>query len=68
MNARVTPRIEQFIRLTANGLPQKAIAEEMGVSLKTVSAHYQQTVSRLLGLHNAVQTTRYAIKTKLVRI
>jgi DNA-binding NarL/FixJ family response regulator len=48
------------LRLVAQGLTARAIAQKLVLSPRTVENHVQSTL-RKLRLHNRVQLTRYAI-------
>jgi DNA-binding NarL/FixJ family response regulator len=61
-----TPREREIIKLVAEGLKSKEIAEALGISLKTVETHRSNTL-RKLGIRNAAELTAYAIKEGLVK-
>ena len=46
--------------MIAEGFPNKAIASELGISIKTVEKHRQAVMSKL-NIHEAAGLTRYAI-------
>lgn len=56
-NVRLTPREQEVMRLIAEGLPVKGIAERLGVSPKTVESH-RSNVMRKLGLETTVDIVR----------
>ncbi len=56
----LTPREEQVLQLVAEGAPNKQIAAELGISIKTVDKHRQQLMAKL-GIHDTAGLTRYAI-------
>lgn len=57
---QLTERETQVLQLIADGLPNKAIAAELGISIKTVEKHRQAVMSKL-NIHEAAGLTRYAI-------
>jgi DNA-binding NarL/FixJ family response regulator len=61
----LTPRQREVLRLVAEGLPTKAIARELGISVKTAEAHRTQLMDRL-DIHEIAGLVRYAIRTGLV--
>jgi two-component system response regulator NreC len=58
---RLTAREEEVLRLAAQGLHNDAIAEELGVSVKTVETHRSHIMEKL-GLHDRVDLVRYAVR------
>jgi DNA-binding NarL/FixJ family response regulator len=58
---RLTGRETEVLRLVAQGLSYKQIAERLVISHRTVQNHVQNTLGKLQ-LHNRVELTRYAIK------
>jgi DNA-binding NarL/FixJ family response regulator len=62
----LTARQREVLRLIAEGLPTKAIARRLGLSVKTVEAHRAQLMERL-GIHDVAGLVRYAIRTGLVK-
>jgi DNA-binding NarL/FixJ family response regulator len=63
---RLTGRETEVLRLVAQGLSYKQIAERLVVSHRTVQNHVQNTLGKLQ-LHNRVELTRYAIEQGLDR-
>src|SRR5205814_3962855 len=57
---QLTERETQVLQLIADGLPNKAIAAELGISIKTVEKHRQAVMSKL-NIHEPAGLTRYAI-------
>jgi two-component system, NarL family, invasion response regulator UvrY len=55
----------EIFRLTAEGVDNTDIATKMNISPKTV-ANYQTSIKQKLGLSNAVEMVRLAIKTGLI--
>jgi DNA-binding NarL/FixJ family response regulator len=56
----LTARETQTLELIAQGFRNKAIAVEMGVSIKTVEKHRQGVMNKL-NIHDAAGLTRYAL-------
>lgn len=61
----LTARERQALELIAQGLRNKQIAVEMGVSIKTVEKHRQGVMNKL-NIHDSAGLTRYALTTGLV--
>jgi DNA-binding NarL/FixJ family response regulator len=61
----LTPRERQIVQLIAEGRTNKAIAELLNISLKTVETH-RAAVMRKLNLASSAALVRYAIRNKLV--
>jgi DNA-binding NarL/FixJ family response regulator len=57
----LTGRETEVLRLVAQGLSYKQIAERLVISHRTVQNHVQNTLGKLQ-LHNRVELTRYAIE------
>jgi DNA-binding NarL/FixJ family response regulator len=62
---RLTPRQRETLQLIAEGHSTKAIAQKLGVSVKTVETHRAQLMERL-DIHDVAGLVRYAIRVKLV--
>lgn len=58
---RLSPRQRQILALIARGRPNKAMAQELGITLKTVEFHRAELIRRL-DLHDVASLTRYAIE------
>lgn len=58
----LTPRERELLRLIADGRPNREIAEELYISVRTVEAHKARMISRL-GLRNTTELLRYAVQT-----
>jgi len=56
----LTQREEQVLQLVAEGFPNKGIAAELGISVKTVEKH-RQAVMNKLNIHETAGLTRFAI-------
>jgi DNA-binding NarL/FixJ family response regulator len=61
-----TPREMQVAELIAEGYGNKAIAQELGICVKTVESH-RATVLRKAGVHTAAEFVRFAVKNNLIR-
>jgi len=61
----LTPRETQVLRLIAQGLPNKGIADALHRSINTVENHRERMMSKL-GLHEIASLTRYAVSVGLV--
>jgi DNA-binding NarL/FixJ family response regulator len=61
----LTPREEEVLQLVAEGLPNKGIASQLGISIKTVEKHRQAVMNRL-NIHEVASLTRYALKKGMV--
>jgi DNA-binding NarL/FixJ family response regulator len=57
---RLTSREAEVLQLVAEGLANKQIAAELGISIKTVEKHRQQAMNKL-NIHDVAGLTRYAI-------
>jgi DNA-binding NarL/FixJ family response regulator len=58
--ARLTSREMEVLQLIAEGLPNKQVADQLGISIKTVEKH-RQSLMQKLQIHDAAGLTRYAI-------
>jgi DNA-binding NarL/FixJ family response regulator len=61
----LTPRETQVLRLLAQGVPNKGIADALHRSINTVENHRERMMSKL-GLHEIASLTRYAVSVGLV--
>ncbi len=61
----LTPRQREVLQLVAEGHTSKEIAEQLGLSVKTVEAHRAQIMERL-GLHDVAGLVRFAVRMGLV--
>jgi len=57
---RLSSREVEVLQLIAEGMPNKQVAVELGVSFKTVDKHRQHLMSKL-NIHDVAGLTRYAI-------
>ena len=58
--ARLSSRELEVLQLIAEGLPNKQVAGELGISIKTVEKH-RQSLMQKLNIHDVAGLTRYAI-------
>ncbi len=56
--ASLTPRESEVLQLIAEGFPNKRIASELNISIKTVEKHRQQVMNKL-NIHDTAGLTRY---------
>jgi len=63
----LTPREQEIMRLLAEGLSAKQVAEKLFISPKTVENHRSNIMSKL-GLHSTVELIRYAAKLGLIDV
>jgi DNA-binding NarL/FixJ family response regulator len=63
---QLTPRQNEVLRLIAEGKCNKHIADDMGISIKTVEKHRQELMVRL-NIHTIAGLTRYALAKGLVK-
>ena len=61
----LTPRQREVLRLIAEGGTTKAVANQLGISAKTVEAHRSQLMERLQ-IYDVAGLVRYAIRTGLI--
>jgi DNA-binding NarL/FixJ family response regulator len=64
---QLTSRQREILQLIAEGSNTKAIAGELGISVKTVEAHRLQLMQRL-NIHEVAGLVRYAIRSGLVSL
>jgi DNA-binding NarL/FixJ family response regulator len=65
--ATLTPREQEVMRLLAEGLSSKAVAEKLFISPKTVENHRANIMNKL-GLHSTMELVRYAAKLGLIDV
>lgn len=63
--ARLTLRENQVLKLIAEGFPNKNVAVQLGISIKTVEKHRQHVMNKL-HLHDTAALTRHALATGLI--
>jgi DNA-binding NarL/FixJ family response regulator len=61
----LTTREAEVLQLIAEGYPNKLIAAELGISIKTVEKHRQQVMNKL-NIHQVAGLTRHAIATGMI--
>jgi DNA-binding NarL/FixJ family response regulator len=64
-NAALSSREAEVLQLIAEGLPNKQVAAELGISVKTVEKHRQRLMEKL-DIHDIAGLTRYAIAAGIV--
>ena len=62
---QLTSRETELLQLIAEGLANKQIASELGISIKTVEKHRQHLMEKL-GIHDIAGLTRFAIAAGIV--
>ena len=63
----LTPREQEVMRLLAEGLSAKAVAEKLFISPKTVENH-RTSIMKKLDLHSTIELVRYAAKLGLIDV
>jgi DNA-binding NarL/FixJ family response regulator len=63
----LTPREVQVLELLAEGLPNKSIAERLGISDQTVKFHVASIMGKL-GASNRIETVRRAVRRGLISL
>ena len=63
----LSDREMEVLQMVAEGLPTKAMAHRMGLSIKTVET-YRQQIMKKLDLHNIAALTKYAIREGLTEL
>lgn len=58
---KITERERDVLRLIANGMTNRMIAEHLEISIKTVDRHRTNLMSKL-GLHTSAQLSRFALQ------
>jgi DNA-binding NarL/FixJ family response regulator len=61
----LTSREVEILRLVARGLTNRQLAEELGVSTRTVDAHLRSVYAKL-GVKSRSAATRYAVENQIV--
>jgi DNA-binding NarL/FixJ family response regulator len=64
---RLTPRQREVLQLIAEGFTNREIAQQLGISTKTVESHRAHLMDRL-DIHDIAGLVRYAIRTGLVHL
>ena len=63
----LTDREKQVLKLVAEGLSNKEVAEVLGISVKTAMSHREKVMEKLQ-LHNRTELVRFAIRRGVIRI
>jgi len=63
----LTPREQEIMRLLAEGLSSKEVAEKLFISPKTVENH-RANIMKKLGLHSTIELIRYSAKLGLIDV
>jgi DNA-binding NarL/FixJ family response regulator len=61
----LTGREREVLRLIAQGLKNREIAEDLGIAVKTVETHRTKIMQKL-DLHNSAELTAYALRRGLI--
>ena len=61
----LSPRETEVLRLAAKGLPAKAIADNLGISVRTVNGHLDSIFNKL-GVSSRIEAVLYALSRHLV--
>jgi DNA-binding NarL/FixJ family response regulator len=61
----LTPREREIIQLLSEGKSAKEVASLLDISIKTTETH-RTNIMRKLGIHNAVELVRYAMRTQII--
>jgi DNA-binding NarL/FixJ family response regulator len=64
---RLTAREREVLKLIAEGYTNQDVADQLGVSRKTVESH-RANIMRKLALHDVTELVKYAIRKGLVRL
>lgn len=64
---RLTPRQREVLILIAEGLSNREIGEQLGISVKTVERHRENIMKRL-NLHSRTELVKYAIRKGLIQL
>ena len=63
----LTDREKQVLKLVAEGLANKEVAEVLGISVKTAMSHREKVMEKL-GLHNRTELVRFALRRGVIRV
>ena len=63
----LTDREKQVLKLVAEGLSNKEVAEVLGISVKTAMSHREKVMEKLQ-LHNRTELVRFALKRGVIRV
>jgi DNA-binding NarL/FixJ family response regulator len=59
--SKLSKRENEVMRLLCDGLPNKLMAQRLGLSVRTIEAH-RASFMRKLGLRSLAELVRYALK------
>lgn len=62
---KLSPRQVEVLRLVAEGMTTPAIAEDLGISVKTADTHRTEMMRRL-DIHDVATLVRYAVQVRLI--
>jgi DNA-binding NarL/FixJ family response regulator len=63
----LTDREKQVLKLVAEGLSNKEVADVLGISVKTAMTHREHMMEKL-GVHNRTELVRFAIRRGVIRV
>lgn len=63
----LTNREQEVLRLIAEGMPNKEVAKELSISVRTVE-HHRLNIMRKLDVSNVAGLIKYAVKTRLIDV
>ena len=63
----LTDREKQVLKLVAEGLANKEVADVLGISVKTAMSHREKVMEKL-GLHNRTELVRFALRRGVIRV
>jgi DNA-binding NarL/FixJ family response regulator len=63
----LTPRQHQVLLMIADGMTSQRIADELGLSVRTVDRHVENMMNRL-GIHSRIELVKYAIREGLIEV
>jgi DNA-binding NarL/FixJ family response regulator len=65
--SRLTPREREIVQLLAEGKSTKAVAADLGLSVKTAETH-RSNIMRKLQLHSVSDLVLYAVRNNIVHV
>jgi DNA-binding NarL/FixJ family response regulator len=63
----LTDREKQVLKLVAEGLSNKEVAEVLGISVKTAMSHREKVMEKL-DVHNRTELVRFALRRGVIRV
>jgi DNA-binding NarL/FixJ family response regulator len=63
----LTDREKQVLKLVAEGLANKEVADVLGISVKTAMSHREKVMEKL-GVHNRTELVRFALRRGVIRV